>query len=153
MVRQEMQVDYTQAINELANRLRILESKLGTFGEKMLVMNQNMIEEYKKMLADVKAVREDVVEVKKDVSNVKNVVKHLTEEASKFAKDEDVRVLQKYVDYWNPIKFATIQEVEDMIARAHHRKVHHEAVIAKPVEDNDEVFRLLRSAKESKDGK
>ena len=42
MAEEQMQVDFTQLVNEIANRLRILESKQGLLSEKMLVMNQNM---------------------------------------------------------------------------------------------------------------
>ena len=51
MAEEQMQVDFTQLVNEIANRLRILESKQGLLSEKMLVMNQNMVEEYKKLCA------------------------------------------------------------------------------------------------------
>ena len=118
MAQDQMQVDFTQIVNELANRLRILESKQSLLSEKMLVMNQNMIEEYKKVIKEIKVIDMDTKEIKKDLSNVKNIVKHLTEEAGKFAQQKDVKVLEKYIKLWSPMDFVTEKQVEDMIHTA-----------------------------------
>ncbi len=118
MAQDQMQVDFTQVINELANRLRVLESRQSLLSEKLLVMNQNMIEEYKKTIKEIKIVQVEIRTMKDDVSNVKNVVKHLTEEAGKFAKTSDIRVLEKYIKLWDPLKFVTEKEVKAMIQDA-----------------------------------
>lgn len=115
MGQEQGQVDFTQAMNELANRLRVLESKHGTYAEKLLVMNQNMIEEHKKTISEIKSVRQDLVNINKDIETVKNVVKHLSDEAGKFAKNQDVKVLQKYIDYWNPMNFMTEKDVLKLV--------------------------------------
>ena len=111
MAQQAPQVDFTQALNELANRLRVLEGKHGNYAEKMLIMNQNMIEEHQKVMSEIKKVRQEMVGVNKDIGTVKNVIKHLSEEASKFAKSQDVKMLQKYVNHWNPLNFTTEKDV------------------------------------------
>lgn len=113
-----MQVDFTQAVNELANRLRILESKQSLLSEKLLVMNQNMIEEYKKVMKETKVLDMDIKEIKRDLANVKNIVRHLTEEAGKFAKQSDLKVLEKYIKLWSPMNFVSKEQVQDMIHAA-----------------------------------
>ena len=118
MAQEQMQVDYAQAFNELANRLRILESKQSLLSEKMLVMNQNMIEEYKKVIKEIKIIDMETKELKKELATLKNIVKHLTEEASKFAKESDVKVLEKYIKLWSPMHFVTEKEVQEMIRLA-----------------------------------
>ena len=123
MVTQQQQIDFTPIVNELANRLRILEAKQSIFAEKLLVMNQNMIQEYKRLVKDIKNSRDNIAEVEKSVDKIRNVVKHFSEEAGKFARQDDVRVLQKYVQFWNPIKYVTEAEVEQIVARAHGKKI------------------------------
>ena len=118
MAQEQMQVDFTQIVNELANRLRILESKQSLLSEKLLVMNQNMIEEYKKVIKEMKLTDMETKEIRKDLTNLKNVVKHLTEEAGKFAQQKDVKVLEKYIKLWSPMNFVTEKQVEDMIRAA-----------------------------------
>jgi chromosome segregation ATPase len=121
---EQIGVDYTQAINELANRLRVLEGKQSLYSEKLLVMNQNMIEEYKKTLKEIKATDMEVRELKNDIKNIKNIIKHLTDEADKFAMKNDIKVLEKYIKLWDPIQFVTEKDVQDMIQKAQeHKKV------------------------------
>ena len=133
MVQEQMQVDYAQAFNELANRLRILESKQGFLSEKILVMNQNMIEEYKKIMKEIKIIDLEVKDLKKELANVKNIVKHLTEEGSKFAKQSDVKVLEKYIKLWSPMNFVTEKEVQEMI----HTALKAQEPVAKRVKKDD----------------
>ncbi|MBI5797627.1 hypothetical protein HZA98_01845 [Candidatus Woesearchaeota archaeon] len=120
MAEQEMQVDFTQAFNEMANRLRVLESKQNLFSEKLLVMNQNMIEEYKKTTREVKVLDMEIKDLKKDLENIKNIVRHLTDEAGRFAKQSDLKVLEKYIKLWNPMSFVTEKDVQKLIDEALH---------------------------------
>jgi hypothetical protein len=60
----------------------------------------------------------EMKELRKDLANVKNIVKHLTEEAGKFAKQSDVKVLEKYIKLWSPMNFVTEKQVQDMIRAA-----------------------------------
>ena len=115
MPQQSMQVDFTQVVNELANRLRILEGKQSLLSEKLLVMNQNVLEEYKKLLDKIKSLESTMQDDKVDVGKVKNIVKHLSEEASKFAQQNDVKVLEKYIKLWDPMNFVTEKDVQRIV--------------------------------------
>ncbi len=115
MGEEQTQLDFTQVVNEIANRLRILESKQSLLSEKMLVMNQNMIEEYRKTLKEIKVIDMEVKAMKSDLENVKKIVQHFSEEAGKFAKQSDVKVLEKYIKLWDPLKFVTEKEVRKII--------------------------------------
>ena len=57
-------------------------------------------------------------DLKKDMEHLKTIVKHLSEEAGKFAKDSDVKVLEKYIKLWSPLRFVTEKEVQQMISEA-----------------------------------
>ena len=106
-----------QTVIELTNRLRVLESKQSMFSERLLVVNQNMLEEYKRLMKEIKAVDIEINELKKDLNNLKNILKHLTEEASTFAKKDSLKVLEKYINLWNPLNFVTEKDVENIIKR------------------------------------
>ena len=114
---EKVQQNNDQIIYELVNRIRVLESKQNLFSEKLLVMNQNMIEEYKKVVGELKKIRKGIQGSEDDLENVKNVVRHLTEEAGKFAIKDDVRVLEKYINLWDPLNFVTEKDVMELIKK------------------------------------
>jgi hypothetical protein len=122
---QEVQVEFTQVINEIASRIRILEGKQSSLSERLLVMNQNMIEEYKKIIKDIKSIEAKRSNLEEDLEKVKNVIRHLSDEASKFARQDTLKQLQKYVDLWNPLNFVTEGEVEQIVERILEEKKHH----------------------------
>jgi len=104
-----------QILIELTNRIRVIESKNSLLSERMLVMNQNMIEEYKKMIREVKSLEAEIGDMKNDLNNLKNIIKHLTEEAKNFARKDSLKILEKYINLWNPLTFVTTTEVKRLV--------------------------------------
>jgi len=109
------QVGMDEIINELSNRIRILESRQTTQNERLLLVNQNLIEQFKKTMTEIKSLNAEFKDIKKDIYNIKNIVKHLSEEASSFAKRDSLKILEKYINLWNPLNFVTEQGVERLI--------------------------------------
>lgn len=107
----------SDVIVEIANRLRILESKQSLHSERLLVMNQNMIEEYKKLIKDIRNIESEIRALKVDLQNVKTIMKHLTEEASAFAKKDEIQLLEKYIKMWNPLNFVTETDINNILER------------------------------------
>lgn len=114
MVSYEEQAEDSQDALELVNRMRAIESKQSQFNERLLVVNQNMIESYKDLATNIKNVRTELEEAKKDMQNIKKVLKHLSEEAANFARKDNLTVLEKYINLWNPLNFVTRKELEEL---------------------------------------
>lgn len=117
-------------LNELNSRIRILEGKYNLYGERLLVVNKNMIEEYKKLLKKMKAIDEELASLKKDLEIIKENVKNINREMQFFAKKENVKLLEKYINMWNPMNFVTEEELNKRI----------EEVIEKIREKNPDLF-------------
>src|SRR3989344_1121327 len=89
-------------------RLRLLESRYNAVRDRVLITNQNMISGYKK-------IHEEIREIKTDMFEIKNSIKKIAEELRFFAKKEQVKVLEKYIDLWNPLKFVTEEELRRVL--------------------------------------
>lgn len=107
--------DMTYVLADINNRVRTLESKYNLFGEHLLVINQNMIEEYKKILREMKAIDADLQKMKVDLIEVKSTVKNMIIEMDVFAKKDQVKVLEKYLDLWSPLHFVTEEQLNQAI--------------------------------------
>ncbi|MFH0936375.1 MAG: hypothetical protein V1815_01695 [Candidatus Woesearchaeota archaeon] len=114
---EEYQTDLTYVLSDLNTRTRTLEGKYNILGERLLIVNQNMIEEYKKMINELRTQESDILELKKEIENLKDILRQILKEIDSFAKKENIKVLEKYINLWSPLKFVTEKEVEDIINR------------------------------------
>ena len=105
----------SNALTDLNSRIRALESKYNLLGEKVVVINQSMLQEFKRILDEIKIIDEDVVELKKELSDLKNILNHIMQEMGDFARKENLKVLEKYINLWNPLNFTTLDEVKKLI--------------------------------------
>jgi hypothetical protein len=96
-------------------RIRILETKYTSMRDRVLIVNQNMIDQYKKMHTDVSSLREEIKEIKKTAYDLKEIIEHIVSELKYYAKSEQVKVIEKYINFWNPLNFVTENEVKKII--------------------------------------
>ncbi len=114
--RDQMQDSYS-VVNELNTRIRILEGKYNLTRERMLVINQNMLDHYKGTKVNVKTIEEDMVEIKDAINSLKNATKNILKELQLLARKDEVKVLEKYINMWNPLKLMTEDEVNELIEK------------------------------------
>ena len=105
---------------ETIERIRSLEGKYNLLRDRMLLINNNMIEEYKKIITELRLANEETQELKLDMYRMREAMKHLLKELELFARKEDVKFLEKYINLWNPMKFVTEEEVIELIKK--HKK-------------------------------
>ena len=96
-------------------RLRLIESRYGLLRDRMIIVNQNMVDEYKKLSYDIKIIDSEVKDIKRDLVNVKDALNAVSRELRNFSKVEDLKVLEKYINLWNPLKFVTEEDVWKLI--------------------------------------
>ncbi len=100
---------------DVINRIRELEGKYNLLRDRVLLINNNMVEEYKKIIGEIKVVDEDIRHIKTDIFNIKESIKHVVKDLELFAKKEEVKYLEKYINFWNPMKFTTEEDVKRIL--------------------------------------
>ena len=101
--------------NELIGRLRINENRISLLRERLLVTDNNMISSHKELKSDVKELTQEVREIKKEVFQIRETLKDAIRELDMFAKKSDIKILEKYINLWDPLKLTTEQEVRKII--------------------------------------
>jgi len=104
---------------DLNARIRILEGRYTLFGERLLVINQNMVEEYRKLMKETKLINHDISQIRQDIFNLKDILTSITKEMALFARNDKLKVLEKYINFWNPLHFMTEEDVIQIIRREH----------------------------------
>ncbi|MDO8481167.1 MAG: hypothetical protein Q7S65_05145 [Nanoarchaeota archaeon] len=103
-------IDASGRSNE--RRLKMLEERLTNMRSKLQVTEQNMIQKNKLIFEDIRATSLEMTDIKKDIQELKEKILWVVKEMQDFAKREQVEMLKKYLDYWNPFKFVTKSDVE-----------------------------------------
>ena len=105
----------TTDINTLSRRLRLLEEGFTNLRRFFQVTEENMIAKNKHYSAEIKTVASDINEIRKEIQELKDKLFLVIRELQNVARKEEVKVLEKYINLWNPIKFVTQNEVEHII--------------------------------------
>ncbi|MBU4283677.1 MAG: hypothetical protein KJ968_01095 [Nanoarchaeota archaeon] len=104
-------------VNSLNRRLRVLEERHSQIQRKTEVIEDNMINRHKEVSENIKKINLDIKELKRDFEDIKDNMKLLIKEVGSRAKKEDVDVIQKYIDLWNPTNFVTNRELDKAVKR------------------------------------
>ena len=107
--------DYSDDIMQLNRRLKVLEEGINNLRKKILVNEQNDLSRHKKILFEEKTTLSEINELKKELESLTRTIKEIISELKTTARKQDVEVLKKYIDMWNPIEFVTEPVVERII--------------------------------------
>jgi len=119
---QEATPDQYSILNELNARLRILEGKYNLMRERLFIINENMIDHYKSLSIEINSLKVDIKEIKDGLFSLKEATKDIIKELDFFARKEQLKILEKYINLWNPFDFVTEEEVLNLIKEKKRRK-------------------------------
>ncbi|MBS3098134.1 hypothetical protein J4209_05050 [Candidatus Woesearchaeota archaeon] len=107
--------DLSSGLRDIGTRLRILEERYTNLQTKTQITEQNMLSRNKLLSTEIKATNLDIHEIKRELIEIKDRILLLIKELQMCAKKEEVNVLEKYINLWEPVNFVTRNEVEDII--------------------------------------
>jgi len=105
----------TNQIITISRRLQLLETKQDNMRSKFLILENNFIDQSKSLQTEINGLNQQLTEIRKDMSHMKSTLNLAIEELKLRAKESDLKILEKYVEYFNPIKYVTEQEVKRII--------------------------------------
>ncbi len=105
----------TSDVNTLSRRLRLLEEGFANLRRFFQVTEENIIAKNKHYSAEIKTVTSDITEIRKEIQELKDKLLLVIRELQTVARKEEVKVLEKYINLWNPVKFVSQNEIESII--------------------------------------
>ena len=103
-------------------RVRVLESRYSLMRDRLFLINQNMITEYRKLNKEIQIVNDEIKSLKIDINEIKSLLRNIVNEIQNFAKKDEVKVIEKYMQLINPLNFVTEEEVKQIIRGEKHSK-------------------------------
>ena len=117
----QLEDEYNSFI-DFNSKLKSLESKYNLSRDRLFVINQNMIDQYKISSSELRFVIDELKNMKTDINAVKEALTEISRELSKFVKKEEVKVIEKYVSLWDPLKFVTEDQLKEYLNKNGNRK-------------------------------
>ena len=102
-------------LKTLSARLRLAEERHSELRKMIALIEQNMIANNKKTQSAIKDLTTEINEMKHSTSEVELRITSIINELSLTVKKEDLDVLKRYIELWNPTTFVTADRVEDLI--------------------------------------
>jgi len=106
---------FSEDISNLSRRLRMLEEGFTNLRRALQVTEQNMLDKNKIFTTELRTILSDISDMKKDINDVKEKIMEIVKELQTSAKRDEVKLLEKYINYWNPVKFVTQNEVQQIV--------------------------------------
>ncbi len=114
--------DLLDQTNLLGIRLRLLESISTDLDRRIQVTEKNVLNERKRLLTEIKTINSDVIELKKVIEDIKHKMDLVVNDLKNFASKDELAVIKKYIEFWEPLNFVTRNEVEKIIEEKLSRK-------------------------------
>ncbi len=97
--------------------VRALEEKYSNLVRRAQLNEQNLLSSSKKANSELKAIAVEMAELRKEIEGLKEKFNDIVRELQTLAKKEDVDILKKYLNLWEPVNFVTQNEVEKIVKR------------------------------------
>ena len=102
-------------VNSLAANLRILEERYANLRNRLQNSEQNIISLDRDIRGDIKLLSDEMIDLKRDVSDIKDKLRLIGGEIKNLANKNDFKVVERYIDMWQPMNFVTKNELKKML--------------------------------------
>jgi uncharacterized protein YecE (DUF72 family) len=99
-----------QRINEIEEKTKINKNKIN-------LLASSTITKYKKVEEELNSIRENLSKMADELEKLKQKVDYLLSELPSLVRKEDLSSIEKFIKLWQPLKFATLEDVERIVNR------------------------------------
>lgn len=101
-----------EQMNALAARLRISEERFSELRKRLHFIEQNMMTNHKQALHEIKTSGSEIDELRHKLEDVADRVITIIKELRLTARKNDIDVIKRYIELWDPVKFVTAEYAE-----------------------------------------
>ena len=104
-----------EQVNAMTARVRVSEERYSELRKKLLVVEQNMLSNHKKAMGEIKTLQSDISDLKRAIATIEDRIITIIKEIRLTARKEDIDVLKRYVELWDPTKFVTVDQIDKIL--------------------------------------
>ncbi|MEM2932666.1 MAG: hypothetical protein QW622_00400 [Candidatus Pacearchaeota archaeon] len=115
MPKTEPTTDIETFLTQLMQRINELEERENTNKNKIDLLSSSIVEKHKKLSESLMLLREEIKKLGESLEKITQRVDYLLAEMPNLVRKEDLTNIEKFIKLWQPLKFATLEDVERMI--------------------------------------
>lgn len=112
----------TRLLADVAAELRILEDRYTNLRKKNQLTDQALLETQRNFSKEKRLLNDDLTEAKMKLQELVEDIALMKSEFKDVVKQKDFKVIEKYLDMWEPLQFVTRKEVDELINELESRK-------------------------------
>jgi len=102
-------------LSDFNTRLKDLEERNRLIRERVLLLGKNLITSREEIETELTQIKKDNTQIKKDLQKLKSLTENIVSEINKFARKDEMIVIERMLKDFQPLEFARIKDVEDLI--------------------------------------
>jgi len=99
-------------------KLRDIEEKQNLIKDRILLIGENLVSEKQETEKELTKLKEQVKVITSEIKKMKLVIQRVVESQENFARKSEVQILQRQFKMFQPLEFARIKDVKDLIKEA-----------------------------------
>lgn len=100
---------------EVSSGLRILEDRYYNLRKKAQLIEQSLLDAQRSFAREKRVLAEELIDTRMKVQELLEEIELMKSEIKDAVKQSDLKVLEKYLDMWEPIQFVTRKEVDEIL--------------------------------------
>jgi septal ring factor EnvC (AmiA/AmiB activator) len=109
--------DINNIARDNSKRMRVIEERVNNLRKSLQIVEHNFLKETQRFNTEIKSINSEIMDMKHSINELSEKIEMLGFELKETAKKEEIKVFQRYIDLWNPGKFASYSEVEKIVYR------------------------------------
>jgi hypothetical protein len=109
--------DLINILSTVGSNLKILEDRYSNLRRKTQLTDQVLIETQRSFSKDKRLINEELLEIKSKIQKLVENLEDMQKELQDTVHASDFLVLKKYVEYWEPLRFVTRKEVDEVLRK------------------------------------
>jgi chromosome segregation ATPase len=105
----------SETVLDIAARVKLLEQKTDNLRGHLELIDSSLIEKHKSVISEIRDVEDGMRSLRADIDALKDVTERIATRMEALASKEEVKVLERYVELWQPLQFVTRAEVKTMV--------------------------------------
>lgn len=119
-----LQKEVSSTVLDIAARVKLLEQKTDNLRGHLELIDNSLTEKHKSVISELRDVEDGMRSLRADIDAQKDMIERVAKRMEALASKEEVKVLERYVELWQPLQFVTRSEVKTLVQSILKEKKH-----------------------------